>query len=233
MINKKTLIKSLIIISLLIIIIVSAIQARETLARYETTTNAERDVDVAFWVVDNSFKSERLFINDIYPSTDPFTYTFTVSNFEANDKIAETDMEYDITLLTTTNLPLSYEIERTITIDGVTYAKNEEGKYVDSSGNEYAGTVYDTVTQTLYTDEDGTYYRKINFGTAENPYPLVMDTVIPEVEDGEPTGKNIKTKVTDTYTLKVTFPLEYSAYLDYADLMENIKIELSARQKIS
>ena len=81
MIDKKRVIKSLIIISLIIIIIFATIQIRNTLARYETTTTTQRDVDVAFWVVDNSFKSERLIIDDIYPLDTPFTYTFTVSNF--------------------------------------------------------------------------------------------------------------------------------------------------------
>ena len=198
MINKKAFFKSLIVISLLIIIIVAVIQIRNTLARYETAATTERDVDVAFWVVDNSFQEERLLIEDIYPSTNPFEYTFTVSNFK-DDKIAETDMEYEIVLTTTTNLPLSYEIQR----NGTTYSNKQEE---------------------IYTDSDGTVYREIRFGTTENPYPLIMDTIS--------NTTNTKTKVTDTYTIKVTFPQENSANLEYADLMEYIKIELTARQVI-
>ena len=86
MINKKTVFKSLIIISLIIIIIVSFIKIRNTLARYETTATTERDVDVAFWIVDNSFKSERILIKDIYPTQTPFEYSFTVSNFDGLKK---------------------------------------------------------------------------------------------------------------------------------------------------
>ena len=198
MINKKAFFKSLIVISLLIIIIVAVIQIRNTLARYETAATTERDVDVAFWVVDNSFQEERLLIEDIYPSTNPFEYTFTVSNFK-DDEIAETDMEYEIVLTTTTNLPLSYEIQR----NGTTYSNKQEE---------------------IYTDSDGTVYREIRFGTTENPYPLIMDTIS--------NTTNTKTKVTDTYTIKVTFPQENSANLEYADLMEYIKIELTARQVI-
>lgn len=207
MIDKKKIIKSLIIISLIIIIIFVAIQIRNTLARYETTTTTQRDVDVAFWVVDNSFKSERLVIDDIYPLDMPFEYQFTVSNFNG-DKIAETDIEYGLVLTTTTNLPLSYEITRN-------------------------GTTYTGINQKLFTDEDGTVFREIRFGTTENPYPLIMDTI---------TGaNNEKTKITDTYILKVTFPtqsyvngvlVDNRTNLNYPDLMENIKIELTARQKI-
>ena len=224
MINKKKLFKSLIIISLIIIIIIAAIQMRQTLARYETTTTGEREVDVAFWVVDNSFKSERLVLEDIYPLETPFEYVFTVSNFdpglleaETDDKIAETDMEYEIILTTTTNLPLTYEITRN-------------------------GTTYTALQQNLFTDANGTVYREIKFGTVTNPYPLVMDTIIPEIDgDGAATGKYVKTKVTDEYVLKVKFPTQSYVNgvlvnnrenIDYPDLMEEIKIDLSARQKI-
>ena len=205
MIDKKKLVKSLIIISLIIIIIIVAIQIRSTLARYETTTETDRDVDVAFWIVDNSFKSDRLLLKDIQPSSNVYEYTFTVSNFDIENQanIAETDLEYEIVLTTTTNLPLSYEIQRN-------------------------GTTYTGITERLYEDTDGTWYREIKFGTTENPYPLSINTI---QDDG--TGKYVKTRITDTYILKVTFPTEYSANQNYADLIEYVKIDLSARQKIA
>lgn len=201
MINKKKLFKSLIIISLIIIIIITTIQIRKTLARYETTTTGQGDIEVAFWIVDSNFKSERLKIENIYPRSTPFEYPITVSNFE-NDKIAETDMEYEIVLTATTNLPLKYEITK----NGATYTPAE---------------------QKLITDEDGTIYREIKFATE------VMDTI--------QTAKNQKTKITDTYVLKVTFPMQSHVggvlvnnreNLNYPDLMEDIKIDLTARQKI-
>ena len=219
MINKKRLIKSLIIISLIIIIIFAAIQIRQTLARYETTTTGERDVDVAFWVVDNSFKSQRLVLDDIYPVNTPFEYTFTVSNYdpgileaETDDKIAETDMEYEIVLTATTNLPLDFEIMRN-------------------------GTTYTGIQEKLFTDTDGTLYRELKFGTESNPYPLLMNTIQLNAE----TEKYEKTKVTDTYILKVKFPeqsyvngvlVNNRADLNYPDLIELVKIDLSARQVV-
>ena len=205
MIDKKKLFKSLIIISIVIVIIIAAIQIRKTLARYETTTTSERNVDVAFWIVDNSFKSESLLIKDVYPTDTPFEYKFTVANFKGNN-IAETDMEYELVITTTTNLPLSYEISR----NGITCTK---------------GT---NVYEEIYEDEFGTCYRKISFGTTDEPYPLIIDTIKWD-EDEE---KYVKNQITDTYILKVTFPKSYSANADYADLIEDVKIELNARQKI-
>ena len=214
MINKKRLFKTLIIIALLIIIIFAVIRIGRTLARYETTTTTERDVEVAFWIVDNSFDSQRLYINDIYPKSTAFEYAFTVANYnpgadltsEADDKIAETDMEYEILLKTTTNLPLSYEIIR----EGATCAKG--------------GELYpDAEESILYTDEDGTVYRKIEIGTTATPFTI--NTINDDT--------NQKQKITDDFIIKVTFPEEYSANQNYADLMEYIDIELTARQTIA
>lgn len=195
MIDKKKLLKSFIIIALIIIILIVAIRIRNTLARYETVATTERDVDVAFWIADNSFKSQRLLIEDIFPRTDPFEYSFTVSNFEGS-KIAETDMEYEVLITTTTNLPLNY----TITRNGSTYS----------------------TTQELVTDDDGTVYRKIYVGTEENPF--IINTIDDTTSE--------KSQITDTFVLKVTFPANYNANEQYADLMEDVKIDLTARQRI-
>lgn len=199
MIDKKRLIKSLIILALLIIIIFAIVQIRKTLARYETTATTERDVDVAFWVVDNDFKSDRILIEDIFPRTTPFEYTFTVSNFSGT-KSAETDLEYEFVITTTTNLPLSYEIIK----------KNATEDPEDDKTC--------TKVEQLKTDADGTYYREIKLQTDPNTNKIfTMDS---------------ESDITDTFVMKVSFPQEYNANEQYADLMEDIKIDLTARQII-
>ena len=189
MIDKKRLLKSLTIILLIAIIIFAINQIRKTLAKYQTEGDAQRDVDVAFWIVDNSFQTERILVEDIYPRQDPFEYTFTVSNFNQEGQKAETDLEYDITITASTYLPLSYEISK----DGVICTKNDQ----------------------LYMDNDNTYYRQIQLLAKDNDFS--MDSNINE---------------TDTLVMKITFPEEYSSNSEYADLIEDIKIELSARQII-
>lgn len=193
MINKKALFKSLIIIILLIVIIFVFIQIRNTLARYETTATTERDVDVAFWMIDTSFASENILIDEIYPSDTPYEYTFTVSNFNGT-KRAETDLEYEIVLTTTTNLPFEYEIQK----EGVTCA------------------IVETEEQQLIKDADGTYYRKMTL------QPPVTDNFILETGSDQ----------TDNFKIKLTFPKENNENLEYADLIEYIKLDLSAKQII-
>ncbi len=189
MIDKKRLLKSLTIILLIAIIIFAINQIRKTLAKYQTEGDAQRDVDVAFWIVDNSFQTERILVEDIYPRQEPFEYTFTVSNFNQEGQKAETDLEYDITITASTYLPLSYEISK----DGVICTKDDQ----------------------LYMDNDNTYYRQIQLLAKDNDFS--MDSNINE---------------TDTLVMKITFPEEYSSNSEYADLIEDIKIELSARQII-
>ena len=204
MINKKKVLACVIILILLIVIIVAAIQIRNTLARYETTTETERNVDVAFWVVDNSFQTQRLILEDIKPNTIPYEYAFSVSNFNGS-KTAETDIEYQIVLTTTTNIPLSYQITR-------------NGTFCAEGGELYPGAE----ESELYTDSDGTVYREIRLGTTENP--LILDTIHDTTRQ--------KIQKTDNFVVKVTFPQSYSANEDYKDLIENIQIDLSARQII-
>lgn len=140
MLDKKKLKKSIIILFLVAIIIIAIILIRNTLSRYETAATSDKDVDVAFWMFHDDFQSASIIIKDIYPSNNSFDYSFSVSNFEADEdgtinKRAETDLEYNLKITTTTNLPLEYAIEK-------------NGEMI-------------TTEQNIVTDEDGTYYREI------------------------------------------------------------------------
>ena len=190
MIDKKRLKKSIFVLTLIVIIIVAIILIRQTLARYETSASSDKDVDVAFWVIKDDFKSEKVLIKDIYPSDKSFDYTFSVSNFQKDDdgkikKRAETDLEYTLVLTMTTNLPLDYQIEK----NGTNLNINEE----------------------LITDDDGTYYKKIQLGTSQMSHG---------------------TDATDNYRIKVMFPKENNTNLEYADLIEYVKLDLKALQII-
>lgn len=212
MIDKKTIKKSLIIILLIAIIIFAIVQLRKTLARYETTTKTNSDLEVAFWMIEEGYKTDRLLINNIYPDNDnTFEYDFTVSNFRQEKdedgnvtKVyrAETSLNYELTLIATTNIPLEYSI-----------SKN--------------GKSCSNITQTIITDSDGTCYRKI--------------TAIISDDANDKNTFSVGTDETDEFTITVRFPeistvngtqVDNRTDLDYPDLIENVKIELSATQII-
>ncbi len=188
MFDKKKIKKSLIILALIAIIIIAIILIRRTLARYETTATSDKDVDVAFWIIDDDFKTGKILIKDIYPSNDSFDYTFSVSNFQKEEngninKRAETDLEYGIDLIVTTNLPLEYQVEK----NGVNI----------------------NTTQTIITDDDGTYYKKIS----------LANTQMTQGVDS-----------TDNYKIKVKFSKDNDTNAEYSDLIEYIKLDLNAKQ---
>ena len=158
------------------------------MARYETTATSDKDVDVAFWIIDDDFKTGKILIKDIYPSNDSFDYTFSVSNFQKEEngninKRAETDLEYGIDLIVTTNLPLEYQVEK----NGVNI----------------------NTTQTIITDDDGTYYKKIS----------LANTQMTQGVDS-----------TDNYKIKVKFSKDNDTNAEYSDLIEYIKLDLNAKQ---
>lgn len=106
--NKKKVISILI---LLIAIITLIFLIGRTFSRYESKANINENIDVAFWVVDDTFKTQTIVLEDIYPSDDEYTYEFSVLNNDGT-KVAETALQYEIVITTTTNMPLTYRIEK-------------------------------------------------------------------------------------------------------------------------
>lgn len=191
MINKKVFRKMMIII-LLIGIIIALVQITRTAARYASKVSAEKQVDVAFYVMDGSFQDDtRLILEDILPSDSTYDYTFTVSNNNGT-KRTEVAMEYDIIVTATTNMPLTYTIEK-------------DGASCD-------------VTETIIKEESGesyTYYKQLVLTSEDN------NLNFSHTED-----------ITDEFVIKVEFPKNYSTQDGYADLIENVRIEVVGRQII-
>lgn len=190
-IDKKVFSK-MIIILLLIGIIIALIQITRTAARYASKVSAEKQVDVAMYVMDSSFKDDtRLILEDLLPSDTAYEYTFSVSNNNGT-KRTDVNMEYDIVITATTNMPLTYSIEK------------------DGAPCE--------ATETIIKEESGesyTYYKQIILTSEDN------NLKFSHTEDK-----------TDEFVIKVKFPKGYSTQDGYADLIENVRLEVTGRQII-
>lgn len=112
-----------------------------TLSKYESSSSSNANIDIAFYVLNTDFQSMTLNLGKIVPRKEPYVYRFTVSN-EKEDKIAQTDIEYDLNIKTTTNLPLDYKLYL-----------NEDYQ------NENASTI--ETDDIVEKDKDGTYFRTI------------------------------------------------------------------------
>lgn len=109
------------------------------LSKYESISNSYANVDIAFYLLKEDFQTMTLNLASILPQNNAYTYEFLIGN-QVGEDIAEVDIEYELTLRTTTNLPLTYELYM-----------NE--LYTDQ------GTTNIIKENTIDLDKDGTYFR--------------------------------------------------------------------------
>lgn len=94
---------------LLIMLLVLLIMLPMSYSRYESTTTSNATAPVAYYVLDASYQYVNVKIPNLVPSINPYLYTFTISNTDGTTR-TDTLLEYDLTLKTTTNLDLNYEL---------------------------------------------------------------------------------------------------------------------------
>lgn len=124
------------IILLVTIVLISTFNLTES--RYETDTRIKLSPSLAFFVVGVSTQSGQIKLESMIPRSEPYLYTFNVSNFDSSNKKANVDLTYSIEIITTTNMPLEFKIFK-----GENLSQNE----IDSN--------------TYETDENGVYYRHL------------------------------------------------------------------------
>lgn len=160
--NKKLLIAKLIIL-IICVILVARIFAL-VLSRYESNTNSNANVDIAFYLLKEDYKQMTLNLGTILPKNEKYVYTFSIGN-EEGSKVAEVDLRYNLKIRTTTNLPLTYELYRDQDYDNPNSANiirtNEVTK--DEDGTSFRNIGTDEVLLRYKEPETNTYYLVVNF----------------------------------------------------------------------
>lgn len=132
------------------------------LSKYESEAKSTANVDIAFYLLKEDYKTMTLNLASLFPQNDAYVFTFTIGN-QDGEKTAEIDLIYDLRMRTTTNLPLTYELY-----------KNQE--YTDT------GATNIIKTNNIEQDEYGTYFRVMTTETENlnyrepktNTYQLVI-----------------------------------------------------------
>ena len=160
-INKK---RSIIIAKLLVnvlSILLIIILIDRTFAKYTTELSSKGEIQAAFYLLNDEYQSRNIKLDSLEPRNEEYVYTFSISNNKNNQR-TETTLEYELKIVTTTNLPLSYKLY-----------KNEDYK---------TGT--NIITEdTISADEYGTFFRELTtekevFSHTEdktNIYTLVIE----------------------------------------------------------
>lgn len=97
------------IIIIFILIAILILTLKSTLARYSSSGKSEANVDVAFYLIKEQTLSQTIALEEMMPSDNVYTYTFSVANNDGTDR-TETALKYTISIRMTTNLPLTYSL---------------------------------------------------------------------------------------------------------------------------
>ena len=120
------------------------------LSKYESISNSYANVDIAFYLLKEDFQTMTLNLASLLPQNNAYTFEFSIGN-QAGEDVAEVDLEYELTLRTTTNLPLTYEL------------------YMNESYTDI-GAKNIIKENTVDLDEDGTYFRTMTTENIILPY---------------------------------------------------------------
>ncbi len=136
--RKRSIIIAKLLVNILFLILIFILLNR-TFAKYKTEATSQAEIQAAFYLLNDEYQTAEVKLDSLEPRDDEYVYSFSVSNNKSN-KRTETSLEYELKIVTTTNLPLSYKLY-----------KNEDYK---------TGTNIIT-SDTILPDEYGTFFRTI------------------------------------------------------------------------
>lgn len=136
--RRKSIIIAKLLVNVLCIILILILLER-TFAKYKTEVTSQTEIQAAFYLLNDEYQSTNIKLDSLEPRDNEYVYTFSISNNKSNAR-TETSLEYELNIITTTNLPLSYKLY-----------KNEDYK---------TGTNIIT-SDDILPDEHGTYFRTI------------------------------------------------------------------------
>ena len=190
--NKKIrILYSKLIILILCLLIIARIFVL-VLSKYESISNSYANVDIAFYILKEDYKTMTVNLASILPQNDKYAFEFSIGN-EENGEIAEVNLEYELTLRTTTNLPLTYELymNEQYTDEGATNIIKENTIDVDEYGTYFRTMTTEPITL-LYTEgKTNLYQLVINFPANYNTenYQDIIELLEIKVDAHQVTSK--------------------------------------------
>lgn len=172
------------------------------LAKYESETSADTEIDIAFYLFKEDYQTMTLNLGTVKPQNNEYVFDFNIGNQDGTNS-AEIDLTYDLTIRTTTNLPLTYSL----------YMNQE---------HDAPGATNIIKTNAVAQDEDGTYFRTLTTDTQDllyrtpktNTYQLVVKFPLSYTDPN--------TNTTTSYNVE-----------KYQDIIEAIEIKVGSRQYTS
>ena len=129
-------------------------------ASYKSSAKLVTNIDKALYLIDTDKMSFNIDPEQIVPSLEPYTYKFSVSNFNSSTQ-GEVSLLYTVKVITTTNLPISIQLYRNENYDdsqatplltGARTVQDEDGSWYNiyDTNNSYTMDYKDKITD-IYT----------------------------------------------------------------------------------
>lgn len=104
--------KRFIVYSILILLLMFlSMYVLRVFSSYQSDAYLNADVERAILLLDEEKLNFSIDTDGIVPSTKPYIYYFSIANYNSSKK-SNVDLEYSLSLRTTTNLPLTYKLYR-------------------------------------------------------------------------------------------------------------------------
>ena len=151
--NKKILAVLGIVITLGFFVVFAII--RTSKAKYVSTATSVTQLDVALYALREN-NDLTLLLDTLVPRTEPYSYMFSIDNTDGTN-VTDTAIIYDLKLIATTNIPLTYKLCMGNSQISVATCKN------NSTPNAINHNV-------VARDEDGTFFRTMTTTRQEFGY---------------------------------------------------------------
>lgn len=108
------------------------------LSKYESIANSYANVEIAFYLLKEDYKTMTINLAELLPQNNAYVFDFSIGNQDGIE-MAEVDLEYELSLRTTTNLPLTFELymNENYTDTGATNIIKENNIALDEQGTYF------------------------------------------------------------------------------------------------
>lgn len=165
MFDRRKLIKSnkltIAIIALAILLTLIPIAYSKLFSR----NDSDFKIETAFYILNADYYNKEIYLDNLIPSDTPYVYDFKVSNNDGTNRL-ETKLEYNLKIITTTNLPLTYKLymnEDYTQNDSVNIITNDTIEKSSEDGAYFR--IMETANQIFdfTNDEENIYHLVVNF----------------------------------------------------------------------
>lgn len=165
--NRKKFFKFNKITFLLIVLVLLLCVMPLTFSKFETEKSGDIIIPHAFYVLDDTVISETISLPEIIPSNNQYLYYFSVSNFN-DERRTETNLKYDLSIRTTTNIPITYDLFKGVSIDNNTSIITSNQVVADDYGTFFRTILTSTEYFGFDSDQTNNYVLLINFPAGYN-----------------------------------------------------------------